>query len=236
MTATYDNLHTIHTLTTEFYKSVRQPYVQRYLPEPALNPMQAGLLLTLLEQSDETFTEESKRAAVLAALLVQAAMDAHDRIGAGPVFSESERKQRQLTVLAGDYYSSLYYSILAQHGETALLKVLSRAVQKINMEKMRAYRAENEEERLYHLIEAKNMLTSEVALHLGLPESGAGMKQLFFLQYLVEYPEASGGRTKEKLVEAAETIHSLRADTWKLQQVMEREASRLLSAYENRGV
>ncbi|PTM58678.1 heptaprenyl diphosphate synthase component 1 [Desmospora activa] len=68
--------------------------------------------------------------------LLQMALDTHERISAdenGSLYS------RQLTVLAGDYFSSLFYQTLSQAGEIEGITCLSEAVCKVNEAKMELY-------------------------------------------------------------------------------------------------
>lgn len=184
MTATYEHVHILHKLTTEFYQQVRLPYVQRFIPEPIMDPMQAKLLLTMLE--DAEVRSSSQHAITLAALLVQAAMDTHDRIGTAEVSSESERKQRQLTVLAGDYYSSLYYRLLAGAGEAVFIKVMSNAVENINNAKMRALNTADSEETLTQLINTKSAITTHIAEYLGFKNAVLPLRQLYLIQLITQ--------------------------------------------------
>jgi heptaprenyl diphosphate synthase len=188
MTATYDNVHIIHKLTTEFYQRVREPYVQRFIPEPVMNPTQAGIILTMLDRSGAEIND--RHSVALSALLVQAAMDTHDRIGIMETTSEIERKQRQLTVLAGDYFSSLYYRLLAECGEGKFIKVFSRAIQEINEAKMRVTEADSESEAMEHFMIVRSALTTHLAAFLGFASSIPSIRRLYLLQCLTGREES----------------------------------------------
>ncbi|SDN37535.1 heptaprenyl diphosphate synthase component 1 [Alkalicoccus daliensis] len=237
MTATYDHVHILHKLTTEFYQQVRLPYVQRFIPEPIMNPMQAKLLLIMLE--DAEISSPSQHSITLAALLVQAAMDTHDRIGTLEVSSEIERKQRQLTVLAGDYYSSLYYSILAGRGEETYIKVMSNAVETINDAKMRILQASDIETSLFHLVTVKSALTTHIAEYLGFHDAADSLRQLFLIQILTETDELSANKfpinihliqSKRKIKESLEHIQRNENSSNRIQRIIFEEAVKRASA------
>ncbi|NJP38182.1 heptaprenyl diphosphate synthase component 1 [Alkalicoccus luteus] len=184
MTATYDHVNNLHKLTEDFYREASYSYVQKFLPDAVMNVMQAELILLLLE--DTALLAEEKHAVALAASLVQSAMDTHDHIDSVPVHSEKHRKERQLTVLSGDYYSSLYYSILAERKLIDYINLFSGAVQKINEYKMAALEAENELDTLSLLAEAASCIPAAAAAHTGHGDLIPAFKQLFLLQLLKE--------------------------------------------------
>lgn len=66
------------------------------------------------------------RVVLEAVLLLHEGLSIHDRV------DDVEPKSRQLMVLAGDYESSQYYSLLAGLGNHQLLEALSEAVVSIN--------------------------------------------------------------------------------------------------------
>ncbi|CAM3717947.1 heptaprenyl diphosphate synthase component 1 [Alkalicoccus chagannorensis] len=180
MTAIYDNVHTLHRLTSEFRHRVTHPYVQRFIPEPVLNPLQAGVLLNVLE--GKQLNEDQRVSTALAALLVQTAMDIHDEIGNIEVTNEADRKQRQLTVLAGDYLSSLYYTILAESGDPDFISVFSASVQEINEAKMRMKYSTSMREAFPHYITARSSLAVHTAASCGQSSLAPAIRQLFLLQ------------------------------------------------------
>jgi heptaprenyl diphosphate synthase len=65
-------------------------------------------------------------------ILVQQALDCHEEITIeGPVTTK-QNLQRQLTILAGDYLSSKYYSLLASSGDLVIISTLARSIRAIN--------------------------------------------------------------------------------------------------------
>ena len=69
---------------------------------------------------------------------MQVALDTHDLVST-ELTDESGMKVRQLTVLAGDYYSGLYYKYLAGIGDIQVIKMLSEGVKNINEHKVFVY-------------------------------------------------------------------------------------------------
>lgn len=98
------------------------------------------LLYTFLLDRDGGKSYRTAETFALAAFLVQLGLDIHDRIDL-----ESHRKEersmrsRQLKVLAGDYFSSVFYELLAQAGEIEMISVMSAAICEVNKLKVNLY-------------------------------------------------------------------------------------------------
>ncbi|MNR96482.1 Heptaprenyl diphosphate synthase component 1 [compost metagenome] len=97
------------------------------------------LLYTFLNHQ-KSFTEADAENIALAVYLVQLGMDTHDLIDTEPVRKEeSLMRSRQLNVLAGDYFSGLFYELLANAGRTELISELSSSVCEVNRKKVNLY-------------------------------------------------------------------------------------------------
>ncbi|MEX2460825.1 MAG: heptaprenyl diphosphate synthase component 1 [Paenibacillaceae bacterium] len=105
---------------------------------PELAEYRARLLLVFLNQTDLEL-EQNERVTV-ATSLVQLALDTHDLVPVSNLQKEEkDARSRQLKVLAGDYFSSRFYHILAKAGQIEMIKQLSEAICKVNRTKMNLY-------------------------------------------------------------------------------------------------
>ncbi|MCM3698174.1 heptaprenyl diphosphate synthase component 1 [Paenibacillus macerans] len=77
----------------------------------------------------------------LAAFLVQLGMDTHDLIDLEERSGKetSAMRSRQLKVLAGDYFSGVFYDLLAQAGEIGMVSSMSTAICEVNRLKVELY-------------------------------------------------------------------------------------------------
>lgn len=234
MTATYDHVHTIHKLTEEFYQQIKFPFVQHFIPQPEMDPMQLELLLTLLEEAE--VSSGTQYTVTLAALFIQAAMDTHDSIGTDRTDSETERKQRQLTVLAGDYYSSLYYKLLANAGETSYISIISKAVQEINDAKMRVREAGGGEDSFSHLVVAKSALVTHLAGYFNMSELIPSIQRMYTIQLLTKNSDSLFEAfaidkqridASAKVGESYELLNSLQNHRGRFQNVIREEAFKM---------
>ncbi len=111
--------------------------IQAHTMLPDYPDSRAKLLYLFLKGSRNN--ANSSELFALVTSLVQMAMDTHDLIQtSGSEHGESMRS-KQLKVLAGDYFSSRFYHLLAQEGRIDLIGRLSHAICEVNRIKMNVY-------------------------------------------------------------------------------------------------
>lgn len=115
---------------------VFHPYLRQFIVSPDVDEDKILILVSILEQIDLSPCE--KDTFIIAIMLMQVALDTHDLVST-ELTDESGMKVRQLTVLAGDYYSGLYYKYLAGIGDIQMIKMLSEGVKNINEQKVFVY-------------------------------------------------------------------------------------------------
>lgn len=97
------------------------------------------LLYTFLNHREQ-YPRQLTEAGPLAAFLVELGLDTHDTIDVEDrQKEEKEMRSRQLKVLAGDYFSSVFYQLLAHSGQIRLVNSMSAAVCEVNRLKVRLY-------------------------------------------------------------------------------------------------
>jgi len=127
----------VRLIIEQIYKRSTHSYVEYYVDVPSMAENRLELLyLFLLEQG---MTKERAVIFCTATGLVQLGLDMHEHVKNEYEQSQTAERNRQLTVLAGDYYSSRYYHLLAQASEIQAIQVLSGAVQRVNEAKMKLY-------------------------------------------------------------------------------------------------
>ncbi|WP_073202107.1 heptaprenyl diphosphate synthase component 1 [Gracilibacillus kekensis] len=142
-------------------KSIKQVYLQEHLKHPLIEIHKIVALNELIK------SDKKQENLVLTTMLVQIALNTHDQIGNHFDERHSEKEQ-QLTVLAGDYYSGIYYHILASNNNLSFIRLLADGINEITQKKMHAYYNTYENIDIflndYELIEAK--LISKVASYV----------------------------------------------------------------------
>ncbi|MDQ7864012.1 heptaprenyl diphosphate synthase component 1 [Peribacillus frigoritolerans] len=111
----------------------------KYIQKPSLDEDKLILLWGLFNDLD--VTSEKRNQYIISTMLVQIALDTHEIVSNSGEGIESPEvlKNRQLQVLAGDYYSGLYYQGLASVGNVDMIRILSSAIKKINDNKIILY-------------------------------------------------------------------------------------------------
>lgn len=117
-------------------KKVLHPYLLKYIETPVIDEDKLLILVSIMDRLELSSNEINNYA--VTTMLIQIALDTHEHISNASV----DEKQRQLTVLAGDYYSGLYYKLLAESENIEMIKELSKGIKEINEHKISVYQKE----------------------------------------------------------------------------------------------
>ena len=120
-------------------KKVFDSYLLKYIETPLIDEDKLLILISLMDRLELSFNEMQNFA--LSTMLIQIALDTHEHIS----HSSDDEKSRQLTVLAGDYFSGLYYKLLAESEDVAMIRALSYGVKEVNEHKISVYQNESNE-------------------------------------------------------------------------------------------
>ncbi|WP_175631896.1 heptaprenyl diphosphate synthase component 1 [Virgibacillus siamensis] len=146
-------------------KKMKHTYLDEYVQIPEINDDKLFILFNVLENT--TLTEFQKENYIVTTMLVQMALDTHDLVPQSnePEQTARESKAKQLSVLAGDYYSGLYYLILSGIEDIKLVHTLASAIKEINEYKMQLYYRESTslEELLFIISKLDSLLIKHVA-------------------------------------------------------------------------
>jgi heptaprenyl diphosphate synthase len=129
----HDIRQTFSGLKVQIERMVFDSYLLKYIEKPVIDEDKLLVVLSLLNQL-ELSDKEIKNYA-LSTMLIQIALDTHEYI----MQSSINDKKRQLTVLAGDYFSGLYYQLLAESDDILMIKALSFGIKEINEHKILIY-------------------------------------------------------------------------------------------------
>ncbi|MCM3236824.1 heptaprenyl diphosphate synthase component 1 [Heyndrickxia oleronia] len=118
-------------------QKISQNYLMQFIDEPYIDEDRMNILIESL--SNMKLSKGNINKYVTTTMLIQIALDTHDKVN-----NTSELlKKRQLTVLAGDYYSGLYYKILAEVENVPLIRTLAEGIKIVNEHKVAIYRLED---------------------------------------------------------------------------------------------
>lgn len=166
---------------------IQHDYLDNIIKKPAIDEMKLGLLYTIMKQSK--LPESKKEQYILSTIFVQMALDTHQTVPIKNDGDESSLKQksRQLTVLAGDYYSGLFYSLLSDTEDFPVIHILATAIKEINEYKMRFYYngIGTIDEAINLLMKIESLLVSRILSHVNAIPDPAIIENIIILNALL---------------------------------------------------
>lgn len=200
---------TVADMKKQIHAELSHPYVQKFIHHPTVDENKLLYVCSFL--TTLSLEQQKWSRCALSVMLVQTALDTHDLVSTQNVDSEGKQlHERQLTVLAGDYYSGLYYYYLAQTGQIDLIKVIASSIKEINIAKIHIYHN--------HTKDLQDMMTNFFTVESSLISS------------LCDYFNCSEW---QELLEHACRLNAISTQLTKLEQ---HEPSILLDSYEKNGM
>jgi heptaprenyl diphosphate synthase len=123
-------------------KHIFHPYLRQFIIPPSIDEDKLTIVISIIEELELSPLE--KDALVQAIMFMNVALDTHEDVS-NTLLDNNSMQIRQLTVLAGDYYSGLYYKYLSGIGDIQLIKRLSEGVKNINEHKVSIYHNDHED-------------------------------------------------------------------------------------------
>lgn len=137
----------INSIIQDVHDRSQQNYLDMKITKPKPSNIKLGLLYLFLYS--KSYSVEELRHICSAAGLIQIGLDIHDWVTNERLLTPSQIETRQLQVLAGDYFSSLYYRLLASLGDPETIRKIAESVRKINQQKVIFYQHKIEVDRSF---------------------------------------------------------------------------------------
>jgi hypothetical protein len=128
------NKDEVKEILAQIENHAENSYVNQLIGKPNIPVFFVHVLHLMLK--DCRVEREKARLYAVATTLLKMAIDIHEKVSLHSKSNLMEQRKQQLTVLAGDYYSSLFYRLLAEQGEVAVIRCLAEATCLINEWKM----------------------------------------------------------------------------------------------------
>jgi heptaprenyl diphosphate synthase len=144
---------------------IHHSYLKEFLNTPKVDEDKLFLLVAMC--NDLKLNQKVLDSYIITTMLVQVALDTHEQVSVAAKLTDKEHKVQQLKVLAGDYYSGLYYNLLAQLEDIHMIKNLAESIKLINEHKIRVYR----QDLTYQDSLIDSIKIIESALYSGIAES-----------------------------------------------------------------
>lgn len=149
-------------------EKLTHPFLEKYIPSPNIDEDKLLLFYAIFDEID--LSDDLKKQYIVTAMLVLIALDTHDNVTIQNDINSTEFVQRQLTVLAGDYFSGLYYFMLSEIKDINMVRTLAVGIKEINEHKLRLYHDKHAsaESKLDSLLIVESALFQQVSNHLKL--------------------------------------------------------------------
>jgi len=149
-------------------KDLEHDLILQYTELPKFPAGRAGLLRLFLQAATDS-PESLRELYPMAASLVQVALDTHDLVDEEQESGGKIGRMTQLRVLAGDYFSSRFYQMLAQAGQIDWIRHLAGAICEMNRIKLQLYLRMRQlkltaEEYVQHMVSIKSVLFQTFSL------------------------------------------------------------------------
>lgn len=157
----------IKQLKEKIASKIRHPFLVKFIQEPMIDEDKLVLLSSIMDHT--RLSPVKKEQYIITTMLVQIALDTHDLVTLTDDEDDREAvRNRQLTVLAGDYYSGLYYYLLSELDDIPMIHTLAGAIKEINELKMELYYKDVEsfQEFLNGLKKVESLLIQRVASYV----------------------------------------------------------------------
>lgn len=150
-------------------QKIRHSYVEKYIQKPFIDNDKIFILNYLY--NDLQMPLNRKKEYITTIMLVQIALDTHELVPSNGSNQMSDT-EKQLSVLAGDYYSGLYYLLLAELEDIKMIQILGTAIRMINEQKMNLFyeNVQTIDELFFTIQNIESVLFTEVANHIGIDE------------------------------------------------------------------
>ena len=119
----------INNIIKRIEEKLTHPLLNEKMAKPTFDIEKLRLFVKIFTQAD--IKNEMVEELTTAIMLMQIALDTHDMV-TNVGNDEQTLFNRQLIILAGDYYSGLYYQMLAGTENKLLLNKLSEGIKEIN--------------------------------------------------------------------------------------------------------
>ena len=145
---------------------LQHTYVDRFVKKPFIDEDKLEILQYVY--NDIQLPRQMKQQHMTSIMLVQIALDTHEKIPNQHQEWVMNETEKQLSVLAGDYYSGLYYLLLSEIEEINMIQVIATAIRKMNENKMVLFYEEvhSIDELLYLIRDIESNLFTEIASYL----------------------------------------------------------------------
>lgn len=151
MTITHSSFHIeMDEIISEINRISKNMFIEKYVTIPDISVLRLKMLNISLYHA--SIPKPVRKVYCVTTGLIQIGLDLHETISNSKESNEKDVRNRQLSILAGDFYSSKYYYLLSENGLTEEIKKLAIGIKDINVAKMNLYSIEKGNDSIASLI------------------------------------------------------------------------------------
>ncbi|WKA57234.1 heptaprenyl diphosphate synthase component 1 [Planococcus shenhongbingii] len=208
----------ITSMELDVLKAVKQRTLENFTEGPSVE--RARLFFLLLPFFDENHWSGEIEASAKTVSIVYAALHAHDQVKENALVIT---KKQQLTVLAGDFYSGIYYQMLANSNNITMIQRLATSIIKVSENKASFYdglvRSVEEIDDLVHVIETE-LLTTFYKFYGFEKYASLATLMLRYIRYVEELEFLQNNSQTRILRLLNQTLqHPLQTERWLLEKL-----------------
>lgn len=185
---------------------IYDPFVWKHIDEPVIDEDKIAIFAFILKQTEVDVSKQEEY--IQSAMLMQIALDTHEKVSNQMEHEEPAiLRTRQLEILAGDYFSSLYYHLVANTEDIMFIREFSQGVKDVNEAKVMLYlhTGDTVEECINQLLRIETSLVIKTAEFFNVNTHNDLIRYFLVLKRLLV--------EKERLVnnQSSKFIHALRS-------------------------
>lgn len=161
-------------------QKISHDYISKFIKAPTID--EDLILLFINSLNEQEVSKKDAETLIATAMFVNIALDTHEQVSN----HHGLLKQRQLTVLAGDYFSGLYYKILAETENIPLIRTLAKGIKAVNEHKVAVYQLQSKDlDCFFHsLQEIESAILRQFCLFFNASTTYLLGKEMLFLKRL----------------------------------------------------
>ncbi|MFD1738557.1 heptaprenyl diphosphate synthase component 1 [Bacillus salitolerans] len=129
-------------LLDKLQQYIHHSYLAQFIDAPFID--EDKLFLTVALCNEAGLPNEKVESYCLTSMLIQVGLDTHEEVSTSNHLPDHKQKNQQLKILAGVYYSGLYYNLLSKIGDVEMINVLAQSIKVINEHKIEIYQGKDQ--------------------------------------------------------------------------------------------
>ncbi len=216
-------------LNSEIKNIINHSFVLKYIDQPAINDEMIAVMVKIMRNTN--VDQKLMPYYIVSVMLMQIALETHETVSNSEEGeSPAQLRQRQLSILAGDYYSSMYYHILAKTKDIEFISLMSKGIQEINEAKVKLYldKEADIEQLVTYLCKIETILVEKTAEYFADTEQLDLYIDILLLNRLLAELDGYKQNHRSNFIKALRSIHIVDDEsTDKISNLLNREIEKV---------